>query len=115
VNIRPIPRTIRNQTTELVAKPAIYRIGMRDLTSPRTMIFKAALFLVLATLCGVGLWLRARQVSTLLLIVALAWSAARAYYFLFYVLHTYVDPTLKYSGLFSLVGQLAARQRSEDQ
>lgn len=88
---------------------------MRDLTSPKTMIVKAALFLVLATLCGIGLWLRARQVSTILLVVALAWSVARAYYFLFYVLHKYVDPTLKYSGLFALVRQLAARQRSEDQ
>ncbi len=36
---------------------------MRDLTSPKAMVFKAALFLVLATLCGIGLWLRARQVS----------------------------------------------------
>ena len=85
---------------------------MRDLISSKTMVFKAALFLVLATLCGIGLWLRARQISTILLIVALAWSAARVYYFLFYVLHMYVDPTLKYSGLLSLVRQLSARQRN---
>jgi hypothetical protein len=84
---------------------------MRDLASPKTMLLKAALFLVLALTCAAGLWLLAPQPRTALLVVVLAWSAARLYYFLFYVLHTYVDPGLKYSGLFSLLRQLA-RPRS---
>jgi hypothetical protein len=83
---------------------------MRDLTSPKTMLLKAILFLVLVVVCGVGLWLQAPSLLTLALVVVLAWSASRFYYFLFYVLHTYVDPTLRYAGLLSLVRQLAARQ-----
>lgn len=84
---------------------------MRDLASPKTMFLKAALFFVLALSCAAGLLLRAPQMSTALLLVILVWSAARFYYFLFYVLHTYVDPNLKYSGLLSLMLQLARRGR----
>jgi hypothetical protein len=76
------------------------------------MVLKAALFLVLVLACAFGLWLPDRQLRTALLLVVLAWSAARLYYFLFYVLHTYVDPTLKYSGLLALLRQLAFRRRS---
>jgi hypothetical protein len=85
---------------------------MRDLKSPKTMALKAALFLVLAAACSVGIWLRAPEVSTAVLILALAWSAARLYYFLFYALQTYVDPSLKYSGLFALVRHISERQRN---
>ena len=86
---------------------------MRDLTSKRAIVLKAALFLVLALASAFGLWLPAPQLRTALLIAILAWSTARLYYFLFYVLHTYVDPRLKYSGLLALLRQLAARRRSD--
>ncbi len=76
------------------------------------MLLKAALFLFLALGCAAGLWLRAPQMSTVILLAILAWSAARFYYFLFYVLHTYVDPNLKYSGLLSLVRQLRRGDRN---
>lgn len=82
---------------------------VRNLRSPRTMFLKAALFVVLALFCAIGLWLRAPGMRTVLLAAILAWSAARAYYFLFYVLHTYVDPNLKYSGLLALLKQAARR------
>jgi len=70
------------------------------------MALKAMLFVLLAAVCVVGLWLRAPSIRTVLLIAVLIWSAARSYYFLFYVIHTYVDPKLRYSGLLSLVRQL---------
>jgi len=85
---------------------------MRDLKSSKIMALKASLFLILAAACSVEIWLRVPEVSTLLLVLVLAWSAARLYYFLFYVLQTYVDPSLKYCGLFSILLQLAARPRS---
>lgn len=67
------------------------------------MVVKAVLFLLLALLCIVGLWLRSPGLYTAVLALVLAWSAARLYYFLFYVLHAYVDPRLKYTGLLSLL------------
>ena len=75
------------------------------------MVFKAALFLVLAIACACGLWLADPGLRTALLIAVFAWASARLYYFLFYVLHTYVDPELRYSGLLALLRQLAARRR----
>ncbi|HET9225024.1 MAG TPA: hypothetical protein VFR31_00035 [Thermoanaerobaculia bacterium] len=79
---------------------------MRDLRSARTMKLKALLFFVLALLAAVGLLLESPSVRTAVLVVVLAWAAARLYYFLFYVLQTYVDPRLKYSGLLSLLREL---------
>lgn len=70
------------------------------------MKLKALLFFVLALLAAVGLLLESPSVRTAVLVVVLAWAAARLYYFLFYVLQTYVDPRLKYSGLLSLLREL---------
>jgi hypothetical protein len=39
----------------------------------------------------------------------LVWSSARLYYFLFYVLQTYVDPSLKYAGLWAMLRQALKR------
>jgi hypothetical protein len=74
------------------------------------MALKAALFLKVAALCTVALWLRAPEIRTVVLALILGWAAARAYYFLFYVLHTYVDPRLKYSGLGSLLRAIRLRR-----
>lgn len=82
---------------------------MKDLKSPRTMALKAALFLTLAALCTAALWLRAPEIRTVILALLLAWAAARFYYFLFYVLHAYVDPSFRYSGLGSLFRALWTR------
>lgn len=75
---------------------------MRDLTSTPLMLIKALLFLALALLCGSGLWTSAPHLMTVVLALVLGWSAARFYYFLFYVLHTYVEPSERYSGLIAI-------------
>jgi hypothetical protein len=47
------------------------------------------------------------------LLLALAiWAFCRFYYFAFYVLERYVDPTFKFSGLGSLVKYLCKSKRS---
>jgi len=43
--------------------------------------------------------------------VVLVWASARFYYYLFYVLEKYVDPSLQYSGLVALMIALARRRR----
>lgn len=81
---------------------------MRDLKSPWLMAIKAGLFLLLVVLTALGLWLRSPSTTTVLLALTLTWSAARLYYFLFYALHVYVDPQLRYSGLLSQLRWVAS-------
>lgn len=84
---------------------------MEDLTSTTAMLTKAVLFLLLSLLCGLGLWMQSPHIVTVLLAAVLAWSAARLYYFLFYVLRTYVDASRKYSGLIAIIGSWTQRHR----
>ncbi len=83
---------------------------MRDLKSSRTMWLKAYLFLVLVLLSVACLLIQTPRASTLVLAILLAWATARLYYFVFYVLHAYIDPTLKYSGLVAMFRELARRR-----
>jgi hypothetical protein len=76
---------------------------MSDLTSRGLIVTKGMLFLVLVLLSGGLLLANAPSLRTLALVSVLAWSSARLYYFLFYVLERYVDPSLRYSGVVALL------------
>jgi hypothetical protein len=76
------------------------------ITNPSLLYLKGALFLVLGAIAATLLWLQQPRISTFLLLVILGWSAARAYYFAFYVIERYVDPRFRYSGLLSLLSYL---------
>ncbi len=76
---------------------------MSDLKSNKLIIFKGFLFLfagavAAATLLGENFTAR----NALLLAIAI-WSFCRFYYFAFYVIEKYVDPTYKFSSLWSFV------------
>ncbi len=83
----------------------------RDLTDKRWIIAKGILFAFLAILSAV-LQLLARlptwQEAALLMICI--WSSCRFYYFLFHVLHAYVDPELKSAGILDLLRKLRSRE-----
>jgi hypothetical protein len=82
----------------------------RDLTSKRLIIFKGLLFGALA-LVTAGIILAEYPTARLALLLAiLVWSSARFYYFLFYVMHAYVDPNLKYSGVGAMVTALLRKK-----
>jgi hypothetical protein len=74
---------------------------------------KGALFAVLALSSAGLLFVESPTPRTAVLVAILVWSACRFYYFLFYVLEKYVDPTLRYAGIGA---QLAAiwRRASSD-
>jgi hypothetical protein len=76
---------------------------MTHLHSRVLIVTKGLLFLLLAALSGGLLVLASPDLRTVVLVAVLAWSSARLYYFLFYVLERYVDPSLRYAGLFALV------------
>lgn len=74
---------------------------MREITSLRLLLVKALLFLTLGGLAAALLWAAAPQLSTLLLLAVTVWAFARAYYFAFYVLERYIDPSFRFSGLMA--------------
>lgn len=77
--------------------------------SKRLIVLKGLLFFVILGLSGGLLLATAPGWRTAGLLAVVVWSSARAYYFLFYVLERYVDPTLRYSGLSALLRQLLGR------
>jgi hypothetical protein len=84
----------------------------RDLTSKRLIVLKGVLFGVLMLLAaGLIFWERPSLALAALLAV-LVWSSWRFYYFVFYVLHAYVDPSLKYSGIGALARSLLRRKET---
>ena len=85
---------------------------MGDLNSRFLILLKGLLFLGIALICGALLIAQSPEFKTVLLVALLVWSASRFYYFLFYVLEKYVDPTMRYAGLLDLL--LGMRQRRCD-
>ena len=86
---------------------------MGDLKNKRVIVAKGLLFLLMIVLSAGALFGLAPSWRTLLLLAVLIWASARFYYFLFYVLHTYVDPRYKYAGLFALAKSLL-RKNNDD-
>lgn len=74
-----------------------------DITSPSLLKLKALLFVVLGVLAAVLLLAPDFSFSGLILLGITVWAFCRAYYFGFYVLHHYVDPRFRYSGLGSMI------------
>lgn len=85
---------------------------MSDLTNPKLMYLKAALFLLIGLLsCGL-LLLDSPHLRTVALLCLSIWSFARLYYFCFYVIEHYVDPSYKFAGLWSFASYLMQRRSS---
>jgi hypothetical protein len=84
---------------------------MRDLTDPRWMGLKGALFLTLGCLAAGLLLAEHRDARTAFLLAVSVWAFARFYYFAFYVIGRYIDPTYRFSGLWSFVRYAVARRQ----
>ena len=87
---------------------------MQNLLSPRWMAIKAALFVLIALLAGVAVICRSPTWTTAGCLVAIAWASSRAYYFAFYVIGHYVDPSFRFSGLLDFARWALRRRRSRD-
>lgn len=84
---------------------------MGDIKSKSLIVVKGILFLVIVLVTSAALFALSPEPLTALLILLLIWASARFYYFLFYVLEKYVDPSLKYSGIPDLLRHIASRRR----
>ena len=84
---------------------------MQNLLSPRWMAVKAVLFVVIALLAGVIAIVRDPTWTTAFCLLAIAWASSRAYYFAFYVIGHYVDPSFRFSGLIDFARWARRRRR----
>ncbi len=75
------------------------------------MYLKAALFFLILLSCSGLLLIEAPTWRTVIFLVLLICSAARLYYFMFYVIEKYIDPDFRYSGIGSALSHLWGRMR----
>ena len=82
---------------------------MGDLKSKWLIVAKGLLFFCISTAAAGLILLEHPSIRVTVLLAVLVWSSCRFYYFLFYVLEKYVDPSLRYAGLLALVRALRRR------
>lgn len=85
---------------------------MRDLQSSRWMWVKAALFLLIGIASSTLILVLLPDLRVLVLLLLAIWSFCRAYYFAFYVIERYIDPTFRFSGLISMLRHLWNKRQS---
>lgn len=83
---------------------------MGDLTDPRLMWLKAGLFALGVVGASAGLLVETPHWRTAALLAIALVCAARLYYFCFYVIERYIDPTYRFAGLWSVVVYLWRRR-----
>ena len=84
---------------------------MADIKNLRLLYAKGAMF-VLGGIMAAGLILVERPTIKVALLLGIAiWCFARAYYFAFYVIEHYVDPSYKFAGLWSFVRHLLRKRK----
>jgi len=87
---------------------------MPDLTNPRIIKLKGALFLLMGIISATLLLIDSPSPRNFFLLCIVIWSFCRAYYFAFYVIEHYVDPGYKFSGLGSFVKYLLKKRGRQD-
>jgi hypothetical protein len=86
---------------------------MRDLTNPTAIKLKGFLFLLLGLLASALLFLEQPTLKVGLLLLLSIWCFCRFYYFVFYVIEHYVDPSYRFSGLGSFVRYLLSKRKQK--
>jgi uncharacterized membrane-anchored protein len=94
-------------TRAVLARPSEH---MKNLENPKWMFVKAALLFGIGMLSATLLVIRDPRVSTAVLLALVIWAFSRVYYFAFYVIERYIDPSFRFSGLFS-AAKYAVRKR----
>ena len=84
---------------------------MKDLSNPLWIKLKGILFLLIGIVAVALLFLDSPTWKTAALLALAIWSCCRFYYFAFYVIEKYVDPSYKFSGLISFARYLFQRRR----
>ena len=80
---------------------------MKEITNPTSIKLKGLLFLFLGLLSAGLVLLERPSLRVAALLVVSIWSFCGFYYFAFYVIDHYVDPTFRFSGIISFARHLA--------
>lgn len=81
-----------------------------DLTNPRLMYLKGFLFLLIGCVSVSLILLETPTLKVAALLALAVWGFCRAYYFAFYVIGKYVDPSYRFAGLISFVRYLLKKR-----
>lgn len=79
---------------------------MGDIKDIRLLYLKGGLFLLMGVLCVTMILMHTPDYQVALLLGVAIWSFCRAYYFAFYVIGKYIDPSFKFAGLGSVLAYL---------
>jgi uncharacterized membrane protein len=82
-----------------------------DIKSAKLLWLKGALLLLIGIASCVLLLLEAPSFKVAFLLALAVWAFCRAYYFAFYVVEHYADPSYRFSGLISFL-RYACRRRT---
>ncbi len=83
---------------------------MQDLNNPAAMWLKAILLVGIGVTASVLLLLEVGTLRGAVLLAVAVWAFCRAYYFAFYVIEKYVDPSYRFSGLVSFLKYMARKK-----
>tara|TARA_B100000212_G_scaffold328674_1_gene293144 strand:- start:735 stop:998 length:264 start_codon:yes stop_codon:yes gene_type:complete len=72
---------------------------MKDINKVWLLYLKAFLLFLTGFISSILLVVLNFNVKTIVLLLLAIWGFCRAYYFAFYVIQHYIDPTFRYSGL----------------
>ena len=81
-----------------------------DIKNVKVLYLKASLFVLAGLMAAAGVVLEAPTIRVAALLVVAIWCFARAYYFVFYVIEHYIDPSYRFAGLWSFVRYIARRR-----
>ena len=85
---------------------------MRDITSPRWLYAKGALFLACGLFASALLLVDSPTLRTGFLLAVAVRSFCRLYYFAFYVIEHYIDPGYRFAGLIDFARYVVRRPKS---
>jgi hypothetical protein len=74
-----------------------------DIQNPKLLYLKAVLFVFGGLLASTGILLTTPTLRIATLLAIAIWCFARAYYFAFYVIEHYVDPSYRFAGIWSFI------------
>jgi len=86
---------------------------MKDLTNPTWIKVKGILFLLMGVFAATLLILENPSLKAGVLLAVTIWCFCRSYYFAFYVIEKYVDPSHRFSGLWALARYLMKRRHKK--
>jgi hypothetical protein len=86
---------------------------MGDLTNPKVIKLKGALFFLAGVLAAALLLIDTPTWRTAALLAIAIWSFCRFYYFAFYVIEHYVDPSYRFAGLGAFLRYCWRRRKGD--